>query len=48
MTRDKWIMVGTAIASILCAFWAYSVPANGTAIALCLNAVISLIIAYKI
>ena len=41
-------MLLTALASLLCAVWACYVPAHATALALVFNAIISLVLAFKI
>ena len=46
--NDKTLMLLTALASFLCAIWACYVPAMATAVALVFNAIISLILAFKI
>lgn len=44
----KTIMLLTAIASILCAIWAFSVKSGGVAIVLIGNAIFSFIMAFRL
>ena len=46
--NDKTLMLLTALISILCAIWACYVPAYSTAVALILNAIVSLVLAFKL
>lgn len=45
---DKKIMLITAFVSILCVFWALFVPSFGIAVALLLNAIFSVYLAFKL
>lgn len=46
--NDKTIMLLTALFSILCAIWACYVPAYSTAAALVLNAIVSVVLAFRL
>ena len=45
---DKTLMLITAFVSVLCVIWALFVPSFGIAVALLLNAILSVYLAFKI
>ena len=46
--KDKIIMLLTAFISILCAVWAYYVPAHLVAVALIVNSIVSFVLVFKL
>jgi len=46
MKKDQLLMLAVAIISILCVFWAYTVPARNMALALIVNAIFSLYVCF--
>ena len=45
---DKILMLIVAFVSILCVIWAFGVPSMGMAVALLLNAILSVYLAFKL